>query len=347
VDSKAGDGQFEVVPVEFDREEWAGTVYNLTVEDDETYVVGREAIVVHNCRCTIDVTFEAGSPIPEGLTGKPAELAKNFPQLANIAGKLPEKYFTWSPTTPYDPEKFKEAFLKKRLTTKAQLEIRQQTQAMLQERGIIVHGNKSGQFPMFLQKKLAARTNGTHAWNGTITINRDRMEPIRVALRNGVLEGETKYTGYLRTVIHEEIHHASPISSVVYRGQGVVLEEATTEMAARRVLGEVTKQEITTGSYTNYIDHMTEGLKASLGVSQAEATKILTDASINMRKYRGTMDDIDGIKDYFEHFVKQIPAYEKGVPVQLGEAARKVFDKKVYDEMWMQATDAYLQGPYL
>lgn len=61
--------------------EGSGNVWNLTIDEDESFVV-EQGLVVHNCRCSVDVSTEAGS-------WQPAKVPTPISPTAFVAPRLP------------------------------------------------------------------------------------------------------------------------------------------------------------------------------------------------------------------------------------------------------------------
>lgn len=77
-------------------------------------------------------------------------------------------------------------------------------------------------------------------WDGSIVVTEDVLKHSRAALRKlqlGVDPGDSAQR--LSVLLHEELHGASALSKTAYQGAGAALEEATTELAARRMIGQL------------------------------------------------------------------------------------------------------------
>lgn len=78
-----------------------------------------------------------------------------------------------------------------------------------------------------------------HEWDGSIVLGRRKYSFLRSAAAK-LADGRDTITAAeadaIRVLIHEELHGCSPIRPHAYQGPGVIVEEATTELLARRVL---------------------------------------------------------------------------------------------------------------
>jgi hypothetical protein len=88
---------------------------------------------------------------------------------------------------------------------------------------------------------------GAHDWDGAITMDTGAVDRARAASKELMLSehaavpqriAEHEGNG-VRTLLHETIHGASAIRANAYSGFGIGIEEATTEIAARKVAREL------------------------------------------------------------------------------------------------------------
>jgi len=129
-----------------------------------------------------------------------------------------------------------------------QIDASQKTRSLLRERVVGAMGLRSfdveGNRPNADNIRLMdddPKALANHHWNGGISVNRTTM---RDAVRGLAYarDGEAPMPGQqraLNVLVHEEVHGASPIRKEAYRGIGVVLEEAGTEILARRATREL------------------------------------------------------------------------------------------------------------
>jgi hypothetical protein len=84
-----------------------------------------------------------------------------------------------------------------------------------------------------------------HNWDGSLTLSDDVVKHSRGALRKlqlGVDPGDSAER--LSVLLHEELHGASAMSSAAYSGPGAALEEAATELAARRITKQLVGRDV-------------------------------------------------------------------------------------------------------
>lgn len=83
---------------------------------------------------------------------------------------------------------------------------------------------------------------GNHAWEGTVRLSTKTTNGLIEGMRQ-IAHGEplTRDTLHaVKTMLHEEIHGTGPAARASYKREGVVLEEATTELAARVAVAHYT-----------------------------------------------------------------------------------------------------------
>lgn len=109
---------------------------------------------------------------------------------------------------------------------------------------------------------------GFHEWDGTIRLAPNTIRDSRAALRKiqlGIDPGDD-HANALNVLLHEEIHGASAMTKAAFQGPGAALEEAATELVARRISSQLMGREI--GAV--YADEIA-GLKQALNkVSKAK-----------------------------------------------------------------------------
>lgn len=132
---------------------------------------------------------------------------------------------------------------------------------------------------------------GFHNWDGSIVVSPDTIKHSRAALRKiqlGVDPG-AEDVRRLASLIHEEIHGASAMASSAYQGAGAAIEEAATELAARRITAKLTGHRIA-GIYDEEID----GLRAVVGrysKAKPEAIAAKIDSAVDALKSRARWAD--------------------------------------------------------
>jgi SPP1 gp7 family putative phage head morphogenesis protein len=137
---------------------------------------------------------------------------------------------------------------------------------------------------------LPAGTWGDMSFTGRMRLKPDLFDGARGALetlgRGGQVNGAGADT--LRALLHEATHACSAILPSAYRGIGVLVEEVTTEVAARRAAGKLLGRAVKYGSYGTWVDAVVEAVSRAGGVAQAEAYALVEEASLAMRR-RGAL----------------------------------------------------------
>lgn len=142
---------------------------------------------------------------------------------------------------------------------KAQAAMRDKTRELIAEHGFDSVDTAEARAAAKSIKRLRdPNARGTHSWTGQVQLQAhviDDAAQCLNALKSGLAPAHRQADG-LRTVVHEELHGASRIAPTAYRGGGVVLEEALTEFAARRVVNTVIGEKrfgpLSFGSYETY-----------------------------------------------------------------------------------------------
>lgn len=116
--------------------------------------------------------------------------------------------------------------------------------------------------------------DGQHSWGGEVRLASDQRRTLREAahaltrqVRGERRAGDSWDVAYgLRVAVHEELHGCSPAVGSAYHGCGRVLEEVCTELQARRIVGEISGEgvsSLSTGSYQDYITQVNRALPQS------------------------------------------------------------------------------------
>lgn len=280
------------------------------------------------CRCTVDVSDEAGSwdaleiqPAGEQPAQAPAVVAAPAPALP--APKVPVQPAAAvvpapaaiAPRTPvsiapmrHESETADPFSLKtiagalnqykrgKPFPKDAQLTIRRQLNALCREFGLHNHdldravqpparyaaahaSFKEGPSVFLPNAKLSrAGVRGSHAGNGTINI-----EPGVMETATKFANGDEFWANSFRTFVHEALHGHTPLAISEYGGRAVALEEATTEICARRIMDKKfsTKFLRGSGSYQRQIDQLVTSTRTAL------------EDVITKFKLKSTIDDDD------------------------------------------------------
>ncbi len=192
--------------------------------------------------------------------------------------------------------------------------VREALRAQIRSYGMVTRddrrGGKPGQgFPVpGLEMNQAivenvAGADATHGWQGQTTMSGTTLVKTRNAttslledpnyVSRSLAQGQdpaelTRRLDGLRVLLHEEIHGASPALSTSYRGVGVGIEEASTEILARKVARDVVgmkngwalpTKDATTGTYSGGFDVYGKYISGLF----TEVAKVTGDAGINDR----------------------------------------------------------------
>lgn len=181
-----------------------------------------------------------------------------------------------------------------------------------------------GRSQVYAVGKMDASTAGYHHGDNIVLskASHDRAVGFTRNVRAGA--SVTKHEAHgMKTLIHEQVHATGPSIGTSYRGAGLIIEEVTTEVNARRILrekfGDVrVKRSIATigelmggrnneltGSYQSYIDKVHGAIKTATGVGEDEAWKLLEDASTIFKQGGGVITSVGKTVD---RFVDSIPA---------------------------------------
>lgn len=285
------------------------------------------------CRCGLDMSIEeitiAGPEIAEPSPIAPPPPAA-LPQISTPAA-APERAFPFpferpaeyagqvsAPAKPFDIDNFSKALAnvgsaRTGAGKRAQAAIRKELNELLAEHGMISADLRFSERISrggFAVPKKDIGFNGTHAWDGKIEINRPvQARGVSAAKRLAAGEKPTVYEmGGLRTMVHEAVHGHSPITHQVYVRSGRWIEEATTELAARKVIREkfgFTMAEIDSiGSYQKVIDRVLDSVEEAItratGARPARSVvrEIVDGASIKMRQ---APKKIENVLEFLEH----------------------------------------------
>jgi hypothetical protein len=181
-----------------------------------------------------------------------------------------------------------------------------------------------GRDKMIVSKKgeLPAGVGGIHHWDGSIQV-RDKTvrrtgELLSAFARGTNVINEDKRVNAVHTLVHEAVHGHSPIRREQFKGRYRLLEEATTEMAARKVMRDTfgvpwekyNAPNGLLGAYRDFCKSLTEGVTAALKhkgytLEDKDADDFIGGASVEMRRRPPPFDDN---KDQFlKRFAASLP----------------------------------------
>lgn len=169
--------------------------------------------------------------------------------------------------------------------------------------------------------ELPPGVGGVHDWNGTIIV-RDKSVARAAKLMEAKKSGAPippKAEKGAHVIVHEAVHGHSPIRREQFKGRYRLLEEATTELAARKVMRDTFGTDRAKfspgpdsyGAYHKFCDSLQQGVVASLGRRGFKMDKpedwddFLGEASIEMRR-RPPPTDPDK-NAYLRRFASSLP----------------------------------------
>lgn len=230
----------------------------------------------------------------------------------------------------------------------AQQAVREQFNTLCADFGMLNRDKPPGGGQFLLFKKdsngnYEMGAEGLHAWDGTIKVK--EKHAVRAAV---LLEGkgpsitgladelnENKHLHSMRVLVHETIHGHSPIRQENFKGRYRLLEEATTEMAARKVMadrfGANWAQLMEEGSYRDFCEALSIGAYVALkkkGISPTirypfDWTALVGEACVEMRR-RPPPHDPDKYA-YLNRFASCLPVKGADSPDVVKEVAEAVW----------------------
>jgi hypothetical protein len=277
--------------------------------------------------------------------------------LASLKAALHGRQTAYLPTMA--TERYGKWLLKTQLTPKHQRAVREHLSNILASFGLHNHaGRLSGSRRFLMASQLHEDGDsfviwGLHFGDGTVMVRQDVLEGALRFLDNPPRASEEDISRF-RTLIHEEVHGHSPKRNGVYRDTGAFLEEATTELASRHILGGVLgRSMLHRGSYQREIDRLTELTTKTMlkvgrkigkhGIFIGHETKDLAAAAVEMRKQQPRMRATP--ESYIKLFAE---AYAKALPNErfhgfAGEAdteQREQIRRKLSKELERQLRDS-------
>jgi hypothetical protein len=213
--------------------------------------------------------------------------------------------------------------------------------------------SKEGRYKLKVSRKedLPPNVSGIHHWSGEIEVQNVAMLQ-SVAYLRGVAHATANG---IHTLIHEAVHGHSPVRQENWCGNYRVLEEATTEMAARKVMrdslgipwkkfsphisDETGMYDRGLGSYEDFCTLMRQGVEMGLyhsGIREIGSDDpyayqdLIGAASIEMRRRPPPFDN--SMDEFLERFAASVP-----VEVKKGyrnpDGSREKVAKKIVESM--------------
>lgn len=259
---------------------------------------------------------------------KPKEVPPPSVSVRQLHEALRGKTMAYSPTMA--TERHGKWLLKEQLTYKSQAQVRENLANILAHYGLHNHSaTKPGSNKYLLATQLhedGAKfiTWGVHGWDGTVTVRQDVHEGAKRFFAHPQFASEREMD-QARTLIHEEVHGHSPQRSGAYYGTGALVEEATTELAARHIVSDLADRAMHFGSYQKEIDTLTRLVKDALvqhysvgrDVAMVGIEEMVTQAALKMRAPQDHLSATPA--GYLRHFANSVAAvlpegWERGVP---------------------------------
>lgn len=308
----------------------------------------------YRCRCTVDVSTEAGSwesfgaesvPIPTPPGVKPP--TKPFP---------PFKTHPTKPVNAFSAKRLSDALNRKVKTTagkakagiaitpQAQIAARQELNGLLAEYGLVSKDAIRGVDDAIAMLEIMepaemAEALGYHTWKGSIAIRSTSIDEAinvldgkvkpAVAGSMDALRNQNRLHG-MKTLVHEGVHGHSGIMPLGYQGAGVAIEEGMVELTSQRIMTEkfgFLWQEVRPSDYKEFVEAIADTVEASF-------KKVL-----GRRK---------AWKTYTEKFVEDSPLikYRKSnVGRHLGSnASKKLYGKEVFYERHGKYVDEFAKS---
>lgn len=138
-----------------------------------------------------------------------------------------------------------------------------------------------------------------HHWNGVVTVRRSEMREAMNGL-DRVRQGKEPMQSHQRavcTLFHEEVHGASPLEKEGYRGVGIPIEEAGTEILARRVARELLKLDPKEHKSVAMPGFVVVGERGAYSISQSSHglayDNFIMDVQKEVFRATGTSDKLD------------------------------------------------------
>ena len=175
------------------------------------------------------------------------------------------------------------------------------------------------------KEQLPGGAGGIHDWDGGIIVRDKSIKRAQdlVAAQAAGQAGNPKGAKGMHVLVHEAVHGHSPIRREQFKGRYRLLEEATTEMAARKVMKDAfgtgwdkfSAGPDSFGAYHLFCDSLQQGVQAALGRKGFKLDKaddwnsFIGEASVEMRR-RPPPSDPDK-NAYLRRFASSLPISEE------------------------------------
>lgn len=218
---------------------------------------------------------------------------------------------------PYTPKK-QEASARlapTQLPPEAQSAVRQQLRDILGYLGLHHHGAKRGANSYLLNDDPKAYGSYDMA-TGDIHMQEEVHQRAMAFLRDPHNPRNRKYADDASTLLHETIHSCSPLHHKAYNTHAAMVEEATTELLARRVMRDKfgvpdehwqEPDGSPGGSYGEEIHGLLHTISRALGdppIAHHRLQRLVEDAAVKLRQPQPKV--FDRRNPYVDHFVAQL-----------------------------------------
>lgn len=190
----------------------------------------------------------------------------------------------------------------------------------------------SAKNPQTKQYDLASE--GLHAWDGTIVVKKKYAKRAAELLSGQpAATPPNKMRLGMHVIVHETVHGHSPIQQKQFKGRYRLLEEATTEMAARKMMvdgfGATWPEASEGGAYKDFVNAVSLGAQTALqrkGIavpSGDDWNNVLGEAAVEMRR-RPPPTDPDKYA-YLKRFASSLPLAGADKPEVVKEISEAVW----------------------
>lgn len=163
-------------------------------------------------------------------------------------------------------------------------------------------------------EKLDPTISGKSNWDGSISLQPELQGYVGEALQDlaagNVATQPAKKQSALSTYVHEILHQVGSTPGA-YQGGGAVVEEVATEIAARRVMRDLSARAIPKWPevYDDALAAVVNAVKARGRVSVDVATKMVEDASLSLKGAGQVVrDPLTHVEDFVSHIPDLKPA---------------------------------------
>jgi len=233
----------------------------------------------------------------------------------------------------------------------AQSTVREQLRGLLGYLNVHHHGLKRGA-KVYRFQQSTENYGQYDLGTGAITINEDVHQRATKFMSEPTNPKYRKHADDASTLIHETIHAMSPMQSKAYDGHGAFIEEATTEILARKVMRD--KFQIPdehwcdddgtpSGSYGEEIHSLNQIVSSVLGqhapIAHQDVYRLIEDAAAKMRQQSQVFDRKNRYVRHFANNLELPPHLFTGLDANAAAARRLQIVSDVSAEVERQHHD--------